>query len=146
MPMVDISGKEVVLRRAVARGEIRLKRETVEAIKKKTIKKGDPLQAAELAAVLAAKRTPEFIPLCHPIPIEKVAIDFVIGEDKIEARVEVVARAKTGVEMEAITALVIALTTIWDMVKYLEKDESGNYPTTAITGIKVVEKVKEKDG
>jgi len=143
MPMVDISGKEMVLRRAVARGEISLKRETIEKIKEGLIKKGDPIQAAEIAATLAVKKTPELIPYCHPIPIEKVAVDFAIADDKIEARAEVVARARTGVEMEALTAVVIALLTIWDMVKYLEKDEGGNYPTTLISGVRVLKKVKE---
>ena len=140
--MVDVSGKEVVHREAEAVGRIVLRRETVEAIKAGKVKKGDPLSVAEVASILAVKRTPETIPLCHPIPITSVATEFQLGGDCIEARCRVTADYKTGVEMEALAGVTAALLTIWDMVKYLEKDGKGQYPSTAITGIRVVEKRK----
>ena len=140
--MVDISGKDVVHREAEAVGRIKLKRETVAAIREGKIKKGDPLTVAEVASIQAVKRTPDLIPLCHPIPITSVSTYYEIGEDEIEARCRVVADYKTGVEMEALTGVTVALLNIWDMVKYLEKDEEGQYPTAAITGIRVTEKRK----
>ena len=140
--MVDISRKEVVHREAEAVGRILLKKGTVDTVKKGKIAKGDPLSAAEIACMLAVKKTPELIPLCHPIPITSVNADFVLGETSIEARCRVTADYKTGVEMEALAGVTAALLTIWDMVKYLEKDEAGQYPSTAITDIRVIEKRK----
>lgn len=140
--MIDVSGKEVVHREAEAIGKIVLKRETLEAIKAGKVKKGDPLSVAEVASILAVKRTPETIPLCHPIPITSVTTEFQLGGDCIEARCRVTADYKTGVEMEALAGVAAALLTIWDMVKYLEKDGEGQYPSTAIAGIRVVEKRK----
>ncbi len=140
--MVDVSGKEVVHREAEAVGKIQLKKGTVDAIKAGKVKKGDPLSVAEVASILAVKRTPETIPLCHPIPITSVTMEFQLGVDFIEARCRVTADYKTGVEMEALAGVTAALLTIWDMVKYLEKDEDGQYPSTAIAGIRVVEKRK----
>jgi cyclic pyranopterin monophosphate synthase len=142
MGMIDISEKEAVQRSATASGKICLKKETLAAIKKNEIKKGDPLAAAEIAAILAVKRTPELIPHCHNIPIEKVGISFEQNIDHILARCTVFATAKTGVEMEALVGVTIALDTIWDMVKYLEKDEYGQYRRTRITDIMVEDKVK----
>lgn len=140
--MVDISEKEVVHRVAKAVGRIRLRKETVAAVRRGEVKKGDPLAAAEVACVLAAKKTPDIVPLCHPVPLTSVDAEFTLGEDHIEARCRVSADYKTGVEMEALTGVAAALLTIWDMVKYLEKDEAGQYPTTAITDIRVTEKRK----
>jgi cyclic pyranopterin phosphate synthase len=140
--MIDVSGKEVVHREAEAIGKIVLKRETLEAIKAGKVKKGDPISVAEVASILAVKRTPETIPLCHPIPITSVTTEFQLGGDSIEARCRVTADYKTGVEMEALAGVTAALLTIWDMVKYLEKDGEGQYPSTAIDGIRVVEKRK----
>lgn len=140
--MVDVSGKEVVHREAEAVGKIQLKKGTVDAIKAGKVKKGDPLSVAEVASILAVKRTPETIPLCHPIPITSVTMEFQLGVDCIEARCRVTADYKTGVEMEALAGVTAALLTIWDMVKYLEKDKDGQYPSTAIAGIRVVEKRK----
>lgn len=140
--MVDISRKEVIHREAEAVGRILLKKATVEAVKRGEVKKGDPLSAAEIACMLAVKKTPELIPLCHPIPITSVNADFELGETSIEARCRVTADYKTGVEMEALAGVTAALLTIWDMVKYLEKDEAGQYPFTAITDIRVLEKRK----
>ncbi len=140
--MVDISPKTVVHREAEAVGRILLKPETLRAIKEKTVKKGDPLTVAEVAALQAVKRTSELIPLCHPIPVTGINIDFTLGETHIDVRCRVKADYKTGVEMEALTGVAIALLTIWDMVKYLEKDEEGQYPHTRIADIRVVEKLK----
>jgi len=140
--MADISGKEVVPRSAEAVGRIKLREETMDAIREGRVEKGDPLAVAEVACVLAAKRTPEIVPLCHPVPITSVDADFTLGDGFIEARCRVAADYRTGVEMEALTGVTAALLTIWDMVKYLEKDEAGQYPETAITGVRVTEKRK----
>ena len=140
--MIDISDKKPILRKAIAEGIIKLKKETLEKVKAGEIKKGDPFEVARVAAILAVKRTPEIVPHCHPIPIEHVKVDFWLEEGVIRVRCEVKAIAKTGVEMEALTGVSVALLTIWDMVKYLEKDERGQYPDTEIVSIKVLEKVK----
>ena len=140
--MVDVSGKEDVPRTAEAVGFIRLKKETVRAIREGKVKKGDPLAAAEIACIQAVKRTPDLIPMCHPIPIGSVEAKFSLGEDTVEAACRVSAVYRTGVEMEALTGVSVALLTVWDMVKYLEKDEAGQYPETVITGIMVKEKRK----
>ncbi len=142
MGMVDISEKEIVPRRAVAEGFIRLRKETLEKIRRGEIKKGDPFEVSRVAAFLAVKSTPKIIPHCHPIPIEFVGVSFEVEEEGIRVKCEVKARAKTGVEMEALTGVSVALLTLWDMVKYLEKDERGQYPWTRISEIKVLEKVK----
>jgi len=142
MRMVDISDKEVVHRSAEAVGMIRLKEGTMDAIRTGAVEKGDPLAAAEIACVLAAKRTPEIVPLCHPVPLTSIDAEFTLGGGFVEARCRVAADYKTGVEMEALTGVSAALLTIWDMVKYLEKDEAGQYPDTAITDIRVIEKRK----
>ncbi len=140
--MVDITGKSVVYREATATGIIKLRPETIELIRKKGVEKGDVEQVASVAAVLAVKKTPELVPLCHPIPITGVEVDFSYGEDHVEVRVSVRTTAKTGVEMEALAGVTAALLTIWDMVKKYEKDEEGQYPYTMITGVRVVRKVK----
>ena len=142
--MIDIADKESVFRTAEAIGSITLKRETVQAIKVGRVKKGDPLAVAEIACIQAVKKTPELIPMCHQIPISSVNASFSLGEEHIEARCRVSATYKTGVEMEALTGVSVALLTIWDMVKYLEKDAEGQYPVTVISGVRVVEKRKEE--
>jgi len=140
--MVDISEKEAVERVAVASGRIKLKSSTVERIKSGDIKKGDVLACAEVAAIVAVKKTPEIIPLCHQIPIESVKVEFTLGDEDIKARVSVKSVGKTGVEMDALHGLSVALLTIWDMVKSVEKDETGNYPHTRIDAIRVEKKEK----
>lgn len=142
MGMVDISEKEDVERVAVAEGRIRLKEESIIAIKEKRVEKGDVFAIAEAAGLMAIKKTFLTIPHCHPIPITSAAIDFSIDENDIIVRCTVKARYKTGVEMEALHGVVIALLTIWDMVKYIEKDGRGKYPITLIHGIRVIEKRK----
>ncbi|MCW3129733.1 MAG: cyclic pyranopterin monophosphate synthase MoaC [Methanophagales archaeon] len=140
--MVDISEKENVERIAVASGSIKLKNSTIEKIRRRDIKKGDVLACAETAAILAVKKTPDMIPLCHPISIEAVKVDFSMCEEDIKATVSVKSVGKTGVEMDALHGLSVALLTIWDMVKSEEKDETGNYPHTWIEGIRVERKEK----
>lgn len=144
MGMIDVSQKPVVLRKAQAAGRICLSRETIETVKSGDIKKGDPLQVAEVAAMNAAKQTYLLIPHCHQIPLDTVNLDFRISQDYIDATCFVKAQARTGVEMEALVGISIALNTIWDMVKYLEKDKQGQYPVTRIEDIRVLK--KEKDG
>ncbi len=141
--MVDIGFKKPSRRKAVAKGWIRLRRETIEAIRAGRIAKGDVLTVAKVSAILAVKKTSELIPGCHPIPITHVAVAFQMEEDRISAVCEVSSESKTGVEMEALTGVAMALLTIWDMVKEVEKDESGQYLHTAIESIIVERKVKE---
>jgi len=140
--MVEITGKPVVFRRARATGSIRLKETTIEAIRSGRVKKGDVQATARLTAILAVKETPRLIPLCHPIPITGVDVEFELGINTVHATVTVTSVGKTGVEMEALTGVSVALLNVWDMIKYLEKDETGNYPETAIEEIRVVAKEK----
>jgi len=142
MSMIDISHKEIVMREAKAIGKIILKKETIDLIKKNAIEKGDVITIAKIAAIQAIKNTSEIIPLCHPIPIEYISIEFNIKENEIEVLSLVRTNAKTGVEMEALTGVSVALLTIWDMVKKYEKDEKGQYPNTLIKEIRVIEKSK----
>jgi len=141
---VDITSKPQVLRRATATGSIRLKESTIEAVRRGDTKKGDPLATARLAAILAVKETPRLIPFCHPIPITALEVGFRMEEMRVKATVTVTSLGRTGVEMEALAGVSAALLNIWDMIKYLEKDESGNYPETAIEEIRVLEKMKEE--
>ncbi|MCW4050455.1 MAG: cyclic pyranopterin monophosphate synthase MoaC [Candidatus Bathyarchaeota archaeon] len=140
--MIDISEKEIVPRRATAEGRLVLKESTVKVIKDGKVKKGAPLPVAEIASIQAVKKTPDLIPLCHPIPIGQVDTTFTLGNDYIDAKCTVTAHYKTGVEMEALTGVTVALLNIWDMVKYLEKDKDGQYPEARITDIRVTEKRK----
>ncbi len=140
--MVDISKKPETVRFAVAAGEIRLKPGTIEAIRNRKIVKGEVLETARTAAVMAVKRTPYTIPMCHQIPVSSIDVKFEVGTEVVEATVEVKSVGKTGVEMEALHGVSVALLTIWDMVKSAEKDETGNYPVAEIRNIKVLEKYK----
>jgi cyclic pyranopterin phosphate synthase len=141
--MVDISDKPEVHREAIATGTVKLKPTTIQLIKRGKIAKGDPLYTAKIAAILAAKKTSSLIPLCHPLPITKVEIETeVLDESTVRVTAIVETKAQTGVEMEALTATVAGLLTIWDMVKQYEKDAEGQYSTTAIEHIHVVKKVK----
>jgi cyclic pyranopterin phosphate synthase len=142
--MVDITDKQPVFRRATASGSIRLKEDTVLAIQSGRVKKGDVLATARLAAILAVKDTPRIIPFCHPIPITGLDVDFEVQAGRVQATVSVSSVGRTGVEMEALTGVTVALLNVWDMVKYLEKDETGNYPDTRIGEIRVCEKIKKE--
>ncbi len=141
--MVDISDKVEVTRRAIATGEIQLKPETIEAIKNRQVEKGEVLETARIAAIMAVKRTSFVIPMCHTIPITSIDVTFDMGINTIKAAVEVKSMGKTGVEMEALHGVSVALLTVWDMVKSAEKDDTGNYPFTRITNIRVLEKTKQ---
>ena len=142
MGMVDVGEKPVVRREAEAAGKIALSSRTLGAIRQGKIKKGDPFLVAEMAGMHAAKQTHVLVPHCHPLILEVVALDFQMLGNGVEARCRVKAEAKTGVEMEALLGVSVALNTVWDMVKYLEKDELGQYPETVITDIRVLKKKK----
>jgi cyclic pyranopterin phosphate synthase len=142
--MVDISGKGEVVREAVAAGKIYLRPETLAAIREGTVVKGNVLATARVAATLAVKNTASIIPMCHPIPISAISVDFTEADGYLEATVIVKMTGKTGVEMEALTGVSVALLTVWDMVKSAEKDKDGQYPVTRIEDIRVIEKKKGK--
>jgi cyclic pyranopterin phosphate synthase len=144
MAMVDVSDKPNVFREATAAGIIKVKPETIQLIRKGKVEKGDPLYAAKIAGILAAKKTSSLIPLCHPLPITKVEINTkILDKSKIQVTATVKTRAQTGVEMEALTATAVSLLTIWDMVKPYEKDSRGQYPATEIENIRVIRKIKD---
>jgi cyclic pyranopterin monophosphate synthase len=136
--MVDVSAKPVVLRQAVARGEIRLQRATLKLIQSQEIAKGNVLASARLAGIMAAKKTSDLIPLCHPLQLSHCEVQFEIP--KSQDRINIIASAKiaaqTGVEMEALTAVSVAALTIYDMCKAVDKKMS-------ITDIHLVSKVKK---
>ena len=141
--MIDISKKNSILRIATASGKISLKNETIERIKNKTVKKGDVFTIAKIAAINAVKKVPDLIPLCHPILISNVDIAFNHENDNIiKVTCTVKSISKTGVEMEALMGVNIALLNIWDVVKMYEKNSDGQYPLTVITEVKVDEKIK----
>lgn len=122
--MVDVSAKPVTARVAVARGEVRMKPTTLAMIKEQRIAKGDVLAVAQVAGVMGAKRTPDIIPMCHPLMLSAVDISFHLNEEesKIEIQATVKNSCQTGVEMEALTAVAVAALTIYDMCKAVEKD------------------------
>jgi len=135
--MVDVSTKPIMSREAVARGEIRLQKATLRLIESQTIAKGNVLASARLAGILAAKKTGELIPLCHPLPLTHCEIGFDIPktQDRIIISASAKIAAQTGVEMEALTAVSVAGLTIYDMCKAVDKQMQ-------ITGIKLVSKTK----
>ncbi len=138
----DIAAKPPVHRRAVAVGELRTRPATREAIRRRRVEKGDPLSVGELAGLLAMKRTAELIPHCHSVPLTASSVELRVSRRGV--RVEAVASAfdRTGVEMEALVGASMALLTVWDMVKYLEKDARGLYPATSLGPVRVRSKVK----
>ena len=137
--MVDVGDKPVTAREAVARGFIRIAPEALAEIRAGRIAKGDPLQVARVAGIMAAKRTAELIPLCHPIPLTEAAVDLTPSEEgyAIEARVRTT--AQTGVEMEALTAVAASALTIYDMVKAIDR-------TMEIGEIRLVRKAGGRTG
>lgn len=122
--MVDVSGKQETVREAIARGNIYMKKETLEKIKEGTVKKGDVLSVAQVAGIMAAKKTSDIIPMCHPIMISGCDIGFTLNfeENKIEITSTVKCTGQTGVEMEALTAVTAAGLTIYDMCKAIDKE------------------------
>lgn len=139
--MVDVSEKEVTSRRAVAEGRITMAPETLRAILEGRTAKGDPIQVAEIAGVMAGKRTADFIPLCHPLPGTTLGVTLTIVETppSVVARAEAVVSGQTGVEMEALTAVSIALLTVYDMVKAVDRG-------MRIEDIRLVEKSGGRSG
>jgi cyclic pyranopterin phosphate synthase len=138
--MVDVGDKSVTRRVAVAEGSVLMQPETAELIQKNALKKGDVISTARLAGVMAAKKTSDLIPLCHPLMITGVDISFELTAPdtlRIEASVKVV--GKTGVEMEALTAVSVAALTVYDMAKAVDKE-------MVITGVKLLEKHGGKSG
>ena len=119
--MVDVSAKPVTARDAVARGRITMSAQAVRQIRAGAVKKGDPLQTARLAGIMAAKRTSEMIPLCHPLPLSHADVTLTPRRDGYDIEARVRTSAQTGVEMEALTAVAVAALTIYDMVKAVDK-------------------------
>lgn len=139
--MVDVGAKDTTSREAVAEGSVYMAPATLAAIRDGAVPKGDVLSSARIAGIMAAKRTPDLIPLCHPLPLTSIAIDFEI--DEAGSRVSIVAavrcKGRTGVEMEALTAVSVAALTIYDMAKALEK-------TMVIGSVQLLEKRGGKSG
>ena len=135
--MVDVSGKDAQRRRARARGEIFVSEETLGLIRENSIKKGDVLTVAQIAGIGGAKRCGGLIPLCHPLVLDSIDVKMSLGEKSVVAESAVVCTGKTGVEMEALTAVSVALLAVYDMCKAVDKG-------MVIGGITLVEKVKEK--
>lgn len=119
--MVNVAAKPTQHRRAVAAGTLVCARGTIRALKAAALPKGDVLAVARIAGIQAAKRTAELIPLCHPLPLHQVIVDFTVKPDRIEIRAEAVTEGKTGVEMEALTAVTVAALTLYDMLKAADK-------------------------
>jgi cyclic pyranopterin phosphate synthase len=139
--MVDVGDKPVTTRLAVARGEVKMLRSTLELIRDGALKKGDVLTVAQIAGIQAAKRTSELIPLCHPLPIEHISVEFELDEGLPGVKITATVRTggKTGVEMEALTAVAVSALTIYDMAKAAEK-------TMHIQNIRLVEKHGGRSG
>ena len=139
--MVDVSEKDITLREAKASGKVVMKPETLKMIAENRIKKGDVLATARIAAIMAAKKTPDLIPLAHPIPISEVSVDFGIDEENGAVTVEVYCKTleRTGVEMEAIVGVLFASAAIYDMIKSVDR-------SAVITDVMLIEKRGGKSG
>ena len=132
--MVDVGGKDVSRRRAVARAEVRMAAETAKILRE--LPKGDALAAAQLAGIMAAKRTSDLIPLCHPLPLSHVGVELEVGDGRVDITASAETTAQTGVEMEALAAVSVAALTVYDMAKAVDKQ-------MVISEITLVEKTKE---
>lgn len=119
--MVDVSAKAATRREAIATGHIAMSHEALQAIRDGALKKGDALGVARVAGIMAAKRTSELVPLCHPLPISSVSVDFAFAESGIDCTATVATTGQTGVEMEALTAVSVALLTLYDMGKAIDR-------------------------
>ncbi|MCI4338044.1 MAG: cyclic pyranopterin monophosphate synthase MoaC [Thermoplasmata archaeon] len=137
-----IHEKPIVYRRALVTGELRLSARSRRAMAEGTVEKGDPLLIGELAGLQALKRTDELIPHAHPVPITGSRVELRRTPTGVRVTVEVETLWRTGVEMEALVGASIALLTVWDTVKYLEKNAAGGYPYTRLGPVKVVRKEK----
>lgn len=140
--IVNIAAKPIVERKAIAEGKLHLTASTKQAILDKTVKKGDVLEASTVAILQAVKDTPRLIPHCHPIPLEGTNVTWRWENTDLWCEVEVVAHYKTGIEMEALAGVSAGLLCVFDMVKSLEKDDAGQYPSAEISHIRVVKKFK----
>lgn len=137
--MVDVGSKAATARKAVATGRIRMSAEALAAIREGDAPKGDVLAAARIAGIMAAKKTGELIPLCHPLSLDAVTVDFAFEDDAVRATATASLTGKTGIEMEAMTATSIALLTIYDMAKALDKG-------MVIDGVRLLSKSGGKSG
>jgi cyclic pyranopterin phosphate synthase len=137
--MVDVGGKDVTQREAVATGRIGMSREAAQAIRDGAVAKGDVLAVARVAGIMAAKRTSELIPLCHPLPLTRASINLRVEDDAVIATATVATAGQTGVEMEALTAVSVALLTVYDMAKALDKGMT-------IGGVRLLAKTGGKSG
>lgn len=140
--IVDITNKKDTVRIATASGILRLNEKSIGAIRDKSVKKGDVIEASTVAAIQAVKETPRIIPHCHPIPLQACDVNWNIENELLRCTVTVKATYKTGIEMEAITGVCAGLLCALDMVKSFEKDEQGLYPETSIDEVKIIDKVK----
>ena len=131
--MVDVSGKDVTVRTAAARGRVEVSPEVVQLLRGAGVPKGDVLAVARIAGIQAAKRTPDLVPLCHPLAIDAVTVDVTVSDTSVDIRAEVRSTGRTGVEMEALTAVAVASLTVVDMVKAVDRHAT-------ITGIEVIAK------
>lgn len=120
--MVEVTGKAVTVREAIARGCVQLSKEVIALIRAGHIKKGDPLEIARIAGIMAAKRTHHLIPLCHPLLLTSVEVNLKLTDTRVEIESRVVCQGKTGVEMEALTAACVAALTVYDMCKAVDKE------------------------
>ena len=137
--MIDVSGKEITIRTAMAEGRIRVSSRIMEAVREGTAAKGDVLGVAQLAGIMGAKKTSELIPLCHPLPLSHCSLEFNLEKEAIRAVCTVKTAGKTGVEMEALTGVSLALLTVYDMCKSMDKGME-------ITDIRLLEKTGGKSG
>lgn len=131
--MVDVGGKDVSRRRARAAGLVRMRPETAQRLRE--LPKGDALAVAQVAGIMAAKRTSDLVPLCHPLPLTRIDVSLAVGTDGVEIESLVETTAQTGVEMEALTAVSVAALTVWDMAKAIDDE-------LAIGEIRLLEKLK----
>ena len=144
--MTDNSNRDSNLRKARASGKIFLKEGTIDRIRNNFVQKGDVETIARIAAINAVKKTPELIPLCPKIPISAISVDMNFqGKTCINVSCTVKSVAKTGVEVQALTGVNVALLNIWEAVKMYEKDEKGHFPSSIITSIKIEEEIKQKE-
>jgi cyclic pyranopterin phosphate synthase len=135
--MVDVGGKAVIRRTATAASRIKMSPETVQLLREKALPKGDALNTARIAGVMAAKRTPDLIPLCHGLNLTSVDLEFAVGDEEVEILATARASDRTGVEMEALTAVSVAALTLYDMCKAVDKE-------MVIGDVRLLEKTKEE--
>ncbi len=133
--MVDVGGKPLSRRRAVARADVRMAPATARRLRE--LPKGDALATAQLAGIMAAKRTSELIPLCHPLPLTHVSVDLEVGDSSVAIVASAETTAQTGVEMEALTAATVAALTVYDMAKAIDKE-------MVVSDVRLVEKTKDE--